>query len=140
MNDPRARSLKPLKELSVSRLSKLGIVTPEVKLLRKRYKKVAREKSRDFVKKYLNEHPCTVCGESSLACLDFDHIDKSQKKRCIAEMIFYGCSVRTIQNEIDKCNVLCSNCHRKKHALEYQNGIWAAISQCDRKQQNDKLG
>jgi hypothetical protein len=32
----------------------------------------------------------------------------------VSEMIAGGYPVSTIQAEIDKCDVLCANCHRKK--------------------------
>jgi hypothetical protein len=32
----------------------------------------------------------------------------------ISEMVAGGYPIATIQKEIDKCDVLCANCHRKK--------------------------
>lgn len=30
-------------------------------------------------------------------------------------MVYNGFSIKTIQKEIDKCDVLCHNCHAKLH-------------------------
>lgn len=56
---------------------------------------------------------CSFCPETEHACLDFHHKDPSQKDFEIAG------AVRTwgyIENEIKKCILVCSNCHRKIHA------------------------
>lgn len=58
---------------------------------------------------------CTQCGENHPACLDFHHDDPSQKKYSISQMIWNSVSKQKIQEEIDKCTVLCANCHRKLH-------------------------
>lgn len=60
-----------------------------------------------------NKSQCE-CGESRWQCLDFHHIDEN-KKRCISDMAMSGYAIKTIQKEIDKCIIICSNCHRKKH-------------------------
>lgn len=61
---------------------------------------------------------CEECGESHIACLDFHHLDPAQKDISVGEMISRGDSVRKIAAEIDKCAVLCANCHRKLHYEE----------------------
>lgn len=48
-------------------------------------------------------------------CLDFHHIDSSQKSFDIGKQ-FHIKAIGTIINEIKKCVVLCANCHRKVHA------------------------
>ena len=58
---------------------------------------------------------CIVCGESEECCLDFHHIDPTTKKLSVAEAQSQGYNVETIKKEIDKCAVVCSNCHRKIH-------------------------
>ena len=60
---------------------------------------------------------CATCGESSLACLDFHHKDPSQKKFNIG-MQLGGFSIKKLRAELPKTIVLCSNCHRKLHAVE----------------------
>lgn len=54
---------------------------------------------------------CCVCGEKDVACLDFHHL--SNKTTQVSWM--QSNSYKAIKEEIDKCVVLCSNCHRKLH-------------------------
>ena len=49
------------------------------------------------------------CGESNVVVLDFDH--QGNKKSSIADLYCGGSSLKKIQNEIKKCEVVCKNCH-----------------------------
>jgi len=59
---------------------------------------------------------CSRCSETHVACLEFHHLDPNEKEFVIAK----ACqkSLKTIQAEIAKCIVICSNCHRKLHYKE----------------------
>lgn len=60
---------------------------------------------------------CQVCGESNPLCLDFHHRDPGNKLFSISQES--GNYSRTkLKAEMDKCDLLCSNCHRKLHAAE----------------------
>lgn len=59
---------------------------------------------------------CTKCGEKRIYVLDFHHKSKDDKEFTIGKL--KKGSLDIIQNEIDKCVVLCSNCHREFHYLE----------------------
>jgi hypothetical protein len=78
--------------------------------------------SKQFVQEYLRTHPCIDCGESDPACLDFDHRDPKKKRYCIGAGWASGILPKSIIKEIRKCDVRCSNCHRKKHAREHTQG------------------
>lgn len=68
--------------------------------------------SRKYVNDYLLNHACVDCGESDPIVLEFDHINDN-KAYNIADMIRDALSIKTIQEEIDKCEVRCANCHRR---------------------------
>lgn len=58
---------------------------------------------------------CIRCGYNKcLGALEFHHRDPSKKDFGIAN--FRGSKLtNTITNELDKCDLLCSNCHREEH-------------------------
>lgn len=53
---------------------------------------------------------CKDCGVKNHIILDFDHL--RDKKYNISRMVHDGFSWRAILKEIDKCEVVCANCHR----------------------------
>ena len=67
---------------------------------------------------YLSSHPCVDCGERDIRCLEFDHRDRATKSSTIALMMRRKTAWSVILREIDKCEVRCANCHRKKTAAE----------------------
>ncbi len=58
---------------------------------------------------------CKVCGETHPACLDFHHRDPSTKLFTIGSSSKACKSRERVWAEIAKCDVICSNCHRKEH-------------------------
>lgn len=61
---------------------------------------------------------CTRCSESDPACLDFHHRSASDKKDNVARLMGNGHSLKVVKEEIEKCDILCANCHRKLHFYE----------------------
>lgn len=89
----------------------------------KRNKAAYKDKSkqhRENLRKVLEEkksHPCTDCGCSYPPCvMDFDHLyDKKDK---VSNLVRDQVSVNTLLEEISKCELVCSNCHRiRTHIL-----------------------
>lgn len=72
--------------------------------------------------KYLLSNPCVDCGESDLLVLEFDHV-RGIKKDGVTELIAKGYGWATVQAEIDKCQVRCANCHRRKTIIERNTGL-----------------
>jgi len=53
---------------------------------------------------------CADCGINDYRLLDFDHL--ANKKYTISHMVSGNYSLETVLNEVSKCEVVCSNCHR----------------------------
>ena len=73
--------------------------------------------AQDYVYAYLRSHPCVDCGESDIVVLDFDH--QGGKVIEINDMIQAGMRLDLIQAEIEKCEVVCSNDHRRRTAKTF---------------------
>lgn len=66
---------------------------------------------------------CSSCGYSkSTWSLEFHHIDPSSKLFTISRAINTHMDKDAVLAELDKCIVLCSNCHGELHENEYKNG------------------
>ena len=61
---------------------------------------------------------CEKCGENRYWVLDFHHTDSQNKDMDISKMI-RGYGKEKIITEMNKCIVLCSNCHRDLHYTLY---------------------
>ena len=66
---------------------------------------------------YLKSHPCVDCGENDPTCLEFDHVI-GPKHSNISRMVSSASSLTMLYDEINKCEVRCANCHRRKTARE----------------------
>jgi hypothetical protein len=75
-----------------------------------------RTKGREFIDEYKRSKGCNFCHENTPCCLDFHHIDPTQKTNNISKMKSNARAIHIIEKEINKCIVVCSNCHRKLHA------------------------
>lgn len=78
-----------------------------------RNKRVKQENS-GWVKKYKENSPCADCNvKYAYYVMDFDHIDPAKKKFMIGRAVSTGGkSLKIIRKEIEKCDLVCANCHR----------------------------
>jgi hypothetical protein len=67
---------------------------------------------------YLEDHPCVRCGYCDPRALDFHHRVADDKEHGVSRLLSKDMPEATIWSEIEKCDVLCSNCHRVYHAEE----------------------
>lgn len=70
---------------------------------------------RAWLIEYKTSRGCRECGETHPACLDLHHRDPLDKIEDISRMVQRGLSMRHLEKEVKKCDVLCANCHRKLH-------------------------
>lgn len=63
---------------------------------------------------------CVDCGNADLRVLEFDHL--GDKEHSISYMLSHHYSIQAIQQEISKCEIVCSNCHAIRTAE--RAGTW----------------
>jgi hypothetical protein len=77
-----------------------------------RKERVARQRQA-LLLEILRGHPCADCGETDPLVLEFDHLSDKAFNVCsgLADRNW-----ETILAEIEKCEVVCANCHRRRTA------------------------
>lgn len=84
----------------------------EVKQLKRKLKI---EIKKGYVKAVKLTNGCKSCGYSKMSnVLQFDHIDRSLKKIGVSDMVGKNYNLDALKNEINKCDILCANCHSEK--------------------------
>jgi mannitol-specific phosphotransferase system IIBC component len=76
-------------------------------------RKRAVKRNRKYVEAHKLINPCP-CGETEPCCLSYHH-ENGDKTGNISDMVNRGYGINRIQKEMDKCVVLCLNCHAKLH-------------------------
>ena len=90
--------------------------SPELRQKTKERNKKQETLLKDYIEQIKNDGCCAICGDSRPYVLDFHHIrDKSFN---IAEAPNKKISLTTLQKELDKCIIVCANCHRELHYKE----------------------
>lgn len=68
---------------------------------------------------------CELCGyDKCLAALEFHHIESREKEKLISRMRYH--SFDKVKPELDKCKLVCSNCHREIHYGEWDCKGWSS--------------
>lgn len=100
-----------------------GVSINRLKLLKRRPSQTNYEilRNRRYrIKQELVEYKggkCQVCGyDRCLSALDFHHL--RDKRFEVSSLARRGCSLETFKEEINKCIVICANCHRDLHFKE----------------------
>lgn len=76
-------------------------------------------RKKSSIEKYVinikNKGKCAKCEEKAPCCLEFHHKIPDEKSFSIGEAIRKRVDKYLIMEEIEKCQLLCRNCHRKEH-------------------------
>jgi hypothetical protein len=75
--------------------------------------KAKKERNRKIVEE-IKVGGCQICGEKRFPCLDFHHVGDN-KEYHIALLLKRGRGLEKLREELDKCIVVCANCHRITH-------------------------
>jgi hypothetical protein len=77
--------------------------------------KERQQKLREWLREYKENLSCEICGENHISCIQFHHKDMVTKEMSIADAITRKWGIERILKEIEKCQVVCANCHFKIH-------------------------
>ena len=62
--------------------------------------------------------PCTDCGKTYPPyVMEFDHRDRKVKLKKVSSLVVFGSWAKLVE-EIKKCDLVCSNCHRIRTAKQ----------------------
>lgn len=94
-------------------------------------KEKRRGKLRPWLDEYKKNLKCVKCNyDKCISSLDFHHLDSKIKDINISNIIAsrkyesnIELGIETLLKEVEKCVVLCANCHREFHYEEYRNNI-----------------
>ena len=96
--------------------NRLKINHPEIYTFRNKDKhNKGRARNIQRVIEYKKSHPCILCGETNPVVLVFHHKNESEKLFGIAARASSTNSWGKTGTEIEKCVVLCCNCHAIIH-------------------------
>lgn len=93
----------------------------------KRYRSKSKDIAYRFIYDHLSTHPCLDCGESDVVVLEFDHVrgEKTMSISTMLKTLCYPKALPLLSAEIDKCDVRCCNCHRRRTAAS--TGSWRTM-------------
>lgn len=74
-----------------------------------------REEIKAYIENYKKGKQCVRCENSDYRVLEFHHRDPKEKKFSIFKAIHNRYSIPSVSREIEKCDVVCANCHRIIH-------------------------
>ena len=81
--------------------------------------KTYREKVREYLRKEKESNPCMDCGVNyPYYVMEYDHT-KDNKVKTVSWFASNG-TIDQVINEISKCDLICSNCHKARTWLRMQ--------------------
>jgi hypothetical protein len=83
-----------------------------------RCRKQRGERNRHFIEAYKTFFGCRRCGECDPVVLDMHHRNQKEKEFTVSAWLWRA-SLLALAIELEKCDALCANCHRREH---YKSG------------------
>lgn len=76
--------------------------------------KAIRIRNKEYVDGIKSTTPCTDCKIIYAPyIMQFDHVG-DDKRGAVANLVREGVSIETLQTEINKCELVCANCHAER--------------------------
>ncbi len=102
--------------VDITSYNKEGIISllRKFKIRRGKITRAQKRKRNRFAALLYKGNKCKIClYDKCIPALEFHHIDPSSKKFTISSGIDKGW--RKIKSELDKCILVCPNCHKEIH-------------------------
>lgn len=107
---PKCKEIKEIKEFSIRPNGNIASYCMEC-VNKNRYT-LMRTHKLEIIKELGSK--CSICGyDKNTAALEFHHLDKDKKDFHISNS--KTTNINKIKKEIDKCILVCANCHREIH-------------------------
>jgi len=87
----------------------MGRTVTEDREWRLNYNRTRHNERAEMIREYKAEQGCKHCGTKDFRVLTFHHRIQEEKEFHVAKGLKY--SLKRLWAEIDKCDVLCHNCH-----------------------------
>ena|ERR1700712_1096671 len=81
--------------------------------------KKLREQFHQRMRAYMLDKFCEYCGECDPIVLEFDHINPETKSFNISQAARFGKDWGIVLAEMEKCQILCANCHKRRTAQQF---------------------
>lgn len=75
-----------------------------------------RKRKKHWIDRIKAEKGCLICGEDERVCLHYHHLNEEEKQFQLSQIAYNDAGKEKIKRELNKCVVLCANCHAKHHA------------------------
>lgn len=83
----------------------------------KKFREIAKEKMKES--RAMFDSKCSICGFNKIqSALEFHHLDPKTKKYTISRLIKSGNKDKELKEELNKCILVCANCHAGIHTGE----------------------
>jgi hypothetical protein len=99
----------------------------KIKAIRKKCKtkyKSQKEFFKEQLMLHINQLCCKNCGNQDKRVLNFHHRNPEDKSFRIAWAFTHSYSLENMKKEVEKCDVLCCNCHFIAHATKPEGKNW----------------
>lgn len=94
------------------------------------YRRARKDNLKKWFKNTFKNNPCVDCKQKfPSCCMDFDHKDGTIKINTLATLVGHGYSKESILEEVNKCDLICANCHR----IRTEARGWNQWEKCRRK-------
>lgn len=98
-----------------------GTRRADCKICHSSYMKQKYQEKKNIVQELKSQCKCAKCGEDRGYVLEYHHINPEEKENTIARLTSNNYTLDKVYDEIQKCIVLCANCHREFHYLNSKN-------------------